>query len=214
MSFLTPAPLFAVGCIAVGLGILLLCVRALSRRRVLQASVLGLSSLLLVALGAVFATLDVATRSYSALTREEVAARIRVVPSGEQRFLASFELPDGRRSSYRLAGDELYVDARILKWRPLMNLLGLHTAYDLDRVAGRYRDLHDERELPRTVFSLARERRIDLFALRRRLPFLDWLVDAEYGSASFAVANRPALYELRVSTSGLLVRRVRSSGAE
>jgi hypothetical protein len=214
MSFLTPAPLLAVGCLAVGLGILLLCVRALSRRRALRAGVLALSSLLLVALGALFATLDLAVRGYSALTREEVAARIRVAPSGEQRFLASFELPDGRRSSYRLAGDELYVDAQILKWRPLVNLLGLHTAYDLDRVAGRYSDLHDERELPRTVFSLARERHVDLFALRRRLPFLDWLVDAEYGSASFVVANRPAHYELRVSTSGLLVRPVRSPGAE
>ncbi len=214
MSLLAPAPLLAVGCIAVGLGILLLCVRALSRRRVLRAGMLALTSLLLVAVGAGFATLDVAARGYTALTREEVAARIRVVPSGEQRFRATFELPDGRRSSFRLAGDELYVDAQILKWRPLVNLLGLHTAYDLDRVAGRYHDLHDERELPRTIFSLARERRVDLFALRRRLPFLDWLVDAEYGSASFVVADRPAWYELRVSTSGLLVRPVRSSGAE
>ncbi len=110
------------------------------------------------------------------------------------------------RRGRRLAGDELYVDAQILKWTPLANLLGLHTAYDLDRVAGRYRGLDDERERPRTVFSLARERRFDLFELRRRLPGLSLLVDAEYGSATFLVADRPASYELRVSTTGLLIR--------
>ena len=66
--------------------------------------------------------------------------------------------------------------------------------------------LDDERERPRTVFSLARERRLDLFELRRRLPGLSLLVDAEYGSATFVVADRPASYELRVSTTGLLIR--------
>lgn len=214
MPLLTPAPLLALGCVAAGLGIGLLCVRALRRGSPLRGGVLALTALLLASIGALLATLDVAARGYTALTHEAVAARIRVVPAGEQRFRASFELADGQRASYRLAGDELYVDAQIVKWRPLVNLLGLHTAYDLDRVSGRYRDLDDERELPRTVFSLARERRFDLFELRRRLPLLDWLVDAEYGSATFVVASRPASYELRVSTSGLLVRPARGSGAD
>lgn len=206
MSLLTPAPLIAIGCVAVAIGVVLLGVRCFRRRRLVGGSLLTLTALLLVSLGALFATLDVAARGYHALTREEVAARVRVIPAGERRFNATFVLADGGRSTYRLAGDELYVDAQILKWTPLANLLGLHTAYDLDRVAGRYRDLDAERELPRTVFSLARERRLDLFALRERLPGLSLLVDAEYGSATFVVADRPADYELRVSTTGLMVR--------
>jgi hypothetical protein len=214
MSLLAPAPLLAIGCAAVGIGVAVFCVRSLRRRRLLGGGVLALVALLLISVGALLATLDLAARGYSALTREELAARIRVVPVGEQRFHASFELPDGQRATYRLAGDELYVDAKIVKWHPLVNVLGLHTAYDLDRVAGRYRELGDERELPRTVFSLARPRRVDLFALRERLPLLEWLVDARYGSATFVVANRPASYELRVSTSGLLARPVRGSGAD
>ena len=42
---------------------------------------------------------------------------------------------------------------------------------------------------------------------RRRL--LGPLVDAEYGSATFVAATRPATFEVRVSTTGLLARPVR-----
>ena len=79
---------------------------------------------------------------------------------------------------------------------------------ELDRVAGRYTLLEDEQTKPRTIYSLARKKRVDLFTLRRRHQLLDPLVDAEYGSATFITANRPARFELRVSLTGLLVREV------
>ena len=43
-----------------------------------------------------------------------------------------------------MAGDQIYVDAHILKWTPAANLIGLHTAYELDRVAGRYDNIEQE----------------------------------------------------------------------
>jgi hypothetical protein len=105
-----------------------------------------------------------------------------------------------------LSGDELYVDAHILKWKPIANLLGLHTQYELDRVAGRYRRLEDEIGRERAVFSLGRAKPLDMFSLRRRYAFLEPLLDVEYGSASFVPADRSTEWELRVSTSGLLFR--------
>jgi hypothetical protein len=114
-----------------------------------------LVALLLVTVAALAATLFVSTQGYRALTREEVAAVVRTEPAGGQRFIASLELPDGRAQTFRLAGDQVYIDARILKWKPLANLIGLHTAYELDRIAGRYRELEDERTKDRTVFPLA-----------------------------------------------------------
>lgn len=218
MPFDAPATLIALALAVTGVVLLVPGTRALWRRNLTTGSMLVLSGVLLLALGALLGTLDAATRGYHALTREEVAAHVRVEPAGDQRFRATFWLGDGRPggagTSFRLAGDELYVDAHILKWKPLVNLLGLHTAYQLDRVAGRYSELRDEREAPRTVFSLAGERRVDLFRLRRRFPLLDVLVDAEYGSATFVVASLPSSYELRVSTTGLLVRPVADSGAD
>ena len=47
---------------------------------------------------------------------------------------------------------------------------------------------------------------MDLYGLRRRHAFLAPVIDAEYGSATFVPVTRPAELELRVSTTGLLIR--------
>ena len=207
-SELTTSPLFLVA-VAFGLlgGVLLVAgVMALARVRLLSFAFRALLGLLLLALGGLFGTVAVGVQGYRALTREDVAARIAVKPDGPQRFRATFRFADGRVATYDLTGDELYVDAHILKWHPYANWLGLHTAYELDRVTGRYRDIKDERSAPRTVHALGRERPVDLYSLRRRYTFLSPALDAEYGSATFVPVTRPAEFELRVSTTGLLIR--------
>ena len=100
------------------------------------------------------------------------------------------------------------MDAHILKWKPIVNILGLHTAYELDRVAGRYMDLKEEQESIRTIFLLSRDKPVDMFTLRQRYSLLRPLLDAEYGSASFINSEKPAHFEIRVSTTGLLIRKV------
>lgn len=165
-----------------------------------------LAGSLLLTLGLLAGAVTVGLEGYRALTHEDLAAQLRVRPVGPQRFTATVQFPDGRELVFDLAGDEIYVDAHILKWKPLAGMLGLHTAYELDRVGGRYRTLEQERSGTRTIHSLARTRAVDLFALRQRYTFLQPLLDAEYGSATFIAADRPADLELRVSTSGLLVR--------
>lgn len=164
---------------------------------------IGLLALLAALLGG---AILVGTRGYRALTHEELAATVVTRPAGPASFQATFHFPDGERRQYLLSGDELYVDARILKWKPLVNVLGLHTEYELDRVAGRYIRLEDERAAPRTVHALGRRRPFDFFHLARALPIFDPLVDAEYGSASFVPAAEGGSFEVRVSTSGLLFR--------
>lgn len=199
--FLAAATLGAIGAVLVLLGI-----AALLRLKPLRFAIRTLLGLLLLALGALSGTIAVGIQGYRALTREDVAARILVAPAGPQRFTAKFRFADGREATYELAGDEIYVDAHILKWHPRANVVGLHTAYELDRVAGRYHSVKDERAAARTVHPLGRERPVDLYALRRRYPFLAPLLDAEYGSATFIPVTRPAELELRISTTGLLMR--------
>ena len=201
--------LLFVACAIAGLlavGFLLGGAVAVRRVRWLAASARLTLALLLGSLAALSGGLIVGTQGYRALTREDVAAVVTTDPVGPQAFRARFEFPDGTEESFLLQGDELYVDARILKWTPLANVLGLHTGFELDRVSGRYVELEDEQGKPRTVFSLVPERPLDLFSLRRRFPQLAPFVDAEYGSATFAAAREPASYEVRVSTSGLLLR--------
>ena len=205
---LATSPLFvaAIASAAAGAVLLLAGLAALVRLRPLRFAIRSLLGLLLLALGALTATISAGMIGYRALTREDVAARIAVKPAGPQRFTAVFRFPDGKETTYELAGDEIYVDARILKWHPYANMIGLHTAYELDRVAGRYHDIAHERAAPRTVHALSRSKPVDLYRLCRRYTFLAPVIDAEYGSATFVSVRRPAEFELRVSTTGLLLR--------
>jgi hypothetical protein len=203
--------LVAAGLALAGLISLAAGIRALGRRRVFRFTMRTLLGLLLVVTGLLLATFGIATRGYQALTREVVAATVTVRPAAEQQFMADMLFADGRQATFALAGDQIYVDAHILKWKPLANFLGLHTAYELDRVAGRYRELTQERTGLRTVFSLAEDKPVNIFYLRQRYALLSPLLDVEYGSATFVPADRRARYEVRVSTSGLLVREIPST---
>jgi hypothetical protein len=198
----------------VGGGVLLLGVAAggaalgaLGGRRWASASRRALAALLLLALGGLAGAIAIGMRGYRALTLEVVAATVTTDPEGPQRFRATILFPDQRLAMYDLAGDAVAVDAHILKWHPWVNVLGLHTAYELDRVTGRYGNVTDERSKPHTAFALARPAPVDLFTIARRR-LLGPLVDAEYGSAAFVPATTHAEYEVRVSTSGLLMRQL------
>lgn len=211
---MTPAFVVVAAVLGVlGLLLVLAGVIALFRARFLAFAVRMLLGLALAFLGALLGLISLGMEGYRALTREETAARLTVQPKAPQRFSARVVYRDGREATFDLAGDEIYVDAHILKWKPMANVLGLHTAYELGRVAGRYRDIGQERSAPRTVYSLGRDREVDLFDLRTRYTFLAPLVDAEYGSATFVPVpatnshnGNPAEFELRVSTTGLLIR--------
>jgi hypothetical protein len=205
---LTSAPLFPFAVLFGVLGVLLVFFGILSfwYLQFTQSAVRIFGGLLLLSLGALAGTISAGMIGYRALTREDVAAHITVKPAGAKRFEATFRFTDGRQATYQLAGDEIYVDAHIIKWHPYANMIGLHTAYELDRVAGRYHDVKDEKAAPRTIHALAREKPIDLYGIRKRFEFLAPVFDAEYGSASYVPVTQPAEFELRVSTTGLLIR--------
>jgi hypothetical protein len=133
---------------------------------------------------------------------------VTTVPTGPRSFQAFLQFPDGRDTTLHVLGDQVLVDAHILKWHYLANVLGYETQYELDRLAGRYADLEDERTLPRTVHSLKAAKPVDMFELVGRYTWLAFLVDAEYGSATYVDVRQPRRFHVLVSTTGLLIRDV------
>jgi hypothetical protein len=189
---------------------LIAAVIALKKRKLFSMALRFIIALLLFSLGALFGTISISLQGYQALTKEELAAVVIIEPTGVQRFTARFILPDNSERVFSLAGDQLYVDAHILKWKPLFNILGLHTFYELDRVAGRYENLNEETSKVRTIYALSKEKPVDMFHLRRRFEILKPLVDAEYGSATFIGTNKAEELKIMVSTTGLLMRKKES----
>src|SRR5881628_778707 len=205
---MTTLVIVAVCFLALGIALSSAALAALRRKSWLGGAMRGVLGLLFFALAALFGMITIGIQGYRALTYEEVAATVRTEPVAPQRFRATITLPDRRLAMYELAGDAFYVDAHVLKWHPWASLLGLRTVYELDRVAGRYNSIADERARPHTAYELARSKPVDLFFIARRR-LLGPLVDAEYGSATFVAATQAQTFEVRVSTTGLLARPVR-----
>lgn len=204
-----PAPLVIITILfaLLALVFLIAAFAALKKRKIVGTTMKFILALFMLSLAALFGTICISIQGYHALTREQPAAVVKIEPSGAQKFNARFTFTDGREQVFSLAGDQLYVDAHILKWKPIVNILGLHTAYKLDRVTGRYKKVSDERSKLRTAYALSENEPVDMFDLRRRFEILKPLVDAEYGSATFIGSKSAEEFKIMVSTSGLLIRK-------
>ena len=199
------ASLLAVAAICLALCSLLIQMGGRKNRRVWPFTravlVLSLSILAIFSLA-----LTLSIQGYRALVSEQLAATIDIEQLGEQVFRATVSVPGEVDQIFDLAGDQLYMDARVLKWRPWAAVLGLNTLYALERVGGRYASLDNEQTSARTVYSLAGDNPLDLFELATRYARYTPFVDAEYGSGAFIEVEDGARYALNVTSSGLVVR--------
>lgn len=193
---------------------LVAAIRRMRRRRILGGMAHG-SAALIFLLAAVCAVLvGTNLRTYQRLSYEQPAGELQFTKDGDRQFDAVLSYPDGERASYLLRGDEWQVDARVLKWHAFANLVGFDAAYRLERISGRYTRVEDERTLPRTVYDLHAPSRIDPWELLRRYhSWVPWL-DALYGSATFLPMADGALYEVKVSQSGLVARPLNQAARE
>lgn len=209
MTFGSSSLIVAAGvaaCAVVGLMFLLAAARGLRRRKPVPCALHGLSSLVFFLAAAAVALLGLNLLTYDRLTHEQLAFRVRFAQAAEEQYNATLTYPSGDVRGYVLRGDEWQVDARVLKWRGLANVLGFDTAYRLERISGRYRDIDRERTAARTVYALRAPERIDLWTLLRTWhDYVPW-ADALYGSATYLPMADGAAYEVSVSSTGLLAR--------
>ncbi len=192
--------------VLLGLFFLMLTVFSSRRKKLFAIARYFLVTLLMFSLSALFGTISISIQGYQALTREDLAAVVKITPTAEQKFTATFIMPDNSKKVFEIAGDQLYIDAHILKWKPLANIFGLHTSYELDRVSGRYASLDDESTKIHTRYSLSENKFFNMFDLRQKYLLLSPLLDAEYGSASFINSDRAEEFRVMISATGLLIR--------
>jgi len=181
-------------------------VRRLRRRRLMGGAVIGATALILFLLAAVTGLIATDLRTYQRLTYEQPAGELQLTRTGDREFNAVLTYPTGERAAFALSGDEWQVDARVLKWHALADILGFDAAYRLDRIGGRYTAIEDERRLPHMVYSLNPPGSVDVWDLLHRYhAWLPW-ADALYGSATYLPMADGALYDIKVSQSGLIAR--------
>jgi hypothetical protein len=189
-------------------------VRRLRRRKVLGGVLNGAAALVLILLSVCAGLIALNLRTYQRLSFERPAGELQLTSTGKREFNAVLTYPSGERASFALRGDEWQVDARVLKWHAFANVVGFDSSYRLERISGRYTRIEDERAEARTVYSLNPPQLIDPWDLAHRYrSWLPWM-DALYGSATFLPMADGALYEIKVSQSGLIARPLNQAARE
>ena len=202
MTFTALIAIFAL----TGVLLLIAAVRRLRRRRLFGGVLTGATALVLILLSVCAALIAANLVTYQRLSFEQPAGELQLTRAGPREFSAVLTYPTGERARFALQGDEWQVDARVLKWHSFVNLIGFDTAYRLERISGRYTRVEDERTQARTVYALNQPQRIDPWELVHA--YRSWVpwIDAHYGSAVFLPMADGALYEIKVSQSGLVAR--------
>ena len=198
--------------VVIGLPLLARAFVLLFRGHFGSAAMRALASVAILAIAACIGLVAENLVTYQRLTHETPAVKVAFRQTAPRLFNAVLTYPDGRMQRFTLAGDEWQLDARVLKWKPVANILGFDTGYRLERLSGRYSDVASERTEPHTVHGLTPDAIIDVWNLAQRRSA--WLpaVDAYYGSATYLPMADGAKFAVSVSQSGLVARSENDAG--
>jgi hypothetical protein len=199
--------------IVLGLAFSVVAIKRLFQRRFVRAAGLQVSGLVFLLLASSAFLLASNLHTYQRLVYEQPIAEIEFKRLSEQEYSASISALDSVfKQTVILTGDEWQLDAQVLSWQGVATLLGLDANYRLHRISGRYLDITEEQQRPRSVYSLIKksayieDEHFDLWQFAHK--HQDWLhwVDAVYGSAVFLPMTDGARYSVAISRTGLIAR--------
>ncbi|APZ41845.1 hypothetical protein [Acidihalobacter ferrooxydans] len=172
--------------------------------RLVRAGLRGTLSSLMIAAAALFGLGALNLTTYQQLVYEQPVGSISFRGLGPGQYEAKLQRPSGATSDYVLRGQDWELQARVLKWRNWLALIGFHPRYQLSRLEGRYTDIAQARSARRTVYALAPTRGFDAWARAGWLKAP--LVDALYGSAVYLPMAAGARYTVSLGQTGLIAR--------
>lgn len=181
-----------------------------------------LGGAIFLGVAAIVGLLGLNIQTYHRLTFERPVATIELHQKGPQLFDATVvepptpDDPDGVTRTFEVHGDEWRIEARVLKWKPWANVLGLDSQYRLDRFSGRYTETQQELTGERSAFDIRPERSsgVDLWPLARDFSQYAPLLDTLYGSGAYMPMADGARYEVRITQNGLIARPTNEVAAE
>jgi hypothetical protein len=165
----------------------------------------------LAVIGLAFGLLGVNTQTFERLSYEAPVATVSVkaVDPSQQTYDVTVKRMDATFApqTCRLQGDDWEMSARVQKWKPWANMLGLDATYQLDQISNRYSDA--ERGNGKMITSC------DLKgpppAVNQWVPksWVFWIVDHAYaeqrhfGSAAYMPLADGAVFKVVMTQSGL-----------
>ncbi len=178
------------------------------------SGVYGLLSLLFFSAAAVSLLSALNIHTYQRLSYEGEVADIYFSNLGPQVYEADIQIKGANyKQQFEIRGDEWQLSARIIKWQAPVTIIGFNSLYRLDRIQGRYHDIDQERNAPRTVYSLNPDSSLDIWTIIQKYnKWLPWL-DAFYGSAIYLPMADNSGFQIKITQSGLIARPVNAAAS-
>ena len=193
-----------------GLVVVLTGFARIGRMKVISGSYRSLIGALFMGGAGLLSMVGLNLQTYSRLTHERDVAFITIEATDQPQYYLAHVTLEGEEFpvDFDVLGDELRLEARVVKWTPWANILGYDSIYKLDRLSGRYSNIRDEREKERSIHSVTSEPGVDVFELIKQRG--GWLkaVDAYYGSGTYVPMVDGAQYEVLMTQNGLITRPV------
>jgi hypothetical protein len=167
----------------------------------------GTVGLFFLALGAGAGLLAYDVYSYKQVLVAQPVATINFEEIDPHHFDAVIVDKNGHQQRFKLHGDQWQLDVRMIKFVGGLAEFDIKPAYRLDRLSGRYFDIHKETSQKRVPFSVqASFLGVDAWLFISNNANRFSFVDATYGIAKYHPMKNGALYEVSLSNSGVGVR--------
>ncbi|MGD8912675.1 MAG: hypothetical protein PVI97_11770 [Candidatus Thiodiazotropha sp.] len=169
----------------------------------------GLLGLVVVLVATFVSMLLFNIQSYVQLTKEHILADVEIgaIESGTTSLSLTV---NGERRDYPLAADEWRLDARFIKWKPWVTLLGKDPVVRLEALSGRNTaqgnnlvqayNLHEDFAIVDKIITNL----TDHFGM----------VDTMYGSSVYMPIKAGAHYQVSANHAGLIARPVNPKGEQ
>ncbi|MEW8507762.1 MAG: hypothetical protein AB2598_13765 [Candidatus Thiodiazotropha sp.] len=179
------------------------------KRRILIAGVNGFLGVVVLLVASFFSMLLLSVQSYVQLTKEMLLAEIEIGGGDNQKNDLVLTI-DGESRVYPIMTDEWRLDARFIKWKPWVALLGKDPVVRLESLSGRetvagggvvqIHNLHDDFAIVDKIVTNLTDR----FGM----------VDTMYGSSVYMPVERGARYQVSANHAGLIARPVNDEGKQ
>lgn len=175
----------------------------------------GIFGLALLAAGTLVALTAYDVYSYKQVLQEQVVATINFDKIEDQHYFAVLSDKDGKEQRVELRGDQWQLDARIVKWKGYLATFGIKPAFRLERLSGRYYDIEQETTAKRTAYTVHDSLYgVDVWRIFHSNPEWVPVIDAVYGSATYLPMKDGALFEISLSSTGLVARPINEVARE
>lgn len=149
-----------------------------------------------------FAGLNLQT--YMALTRETEVTRISFAATDQpDTYIATLTYPGGDQKAFELTGDEWAIRARVIRFRPLSNMLGYDSVYRLDRLLSGYEAAEGDTQT--VVRRINQQAGVDVHALAKQQGARFGVNTEAFGSAVYNPMADGLTYDVKMTQGGLVL---------